>query len=60
MDKWESMAGSVIQATGTVESEDGLRMGVHLGGCWCHYDDCTKSWMNTNPLLGCRLILGAI
>jgi len=27
---WESMAGSVIQATGTVEFEDGLR----TGGCW--------------------------
>ena len=26
------MAGSVIQTTETVEFEDGLRMGVHLGG----------------------------
>ena len=31
---WESVAGSVIQATGTVEFEDGLRMVVLLGGCW--------------------------
>ena len=30
----EFMADSVIQATGTVEFEDGLRMVVHLGGCW--------------------------
>ena len=29
------MAGSVIQATGTVEFEDGLRMEVLPGGCWC-------------------------
>ena len=28
----EFMADSVIQATGTVEFEDGLRMLVHLGG----------------------------
>jgi hypothetical protein len=32
---WESVAGSVIQATGTVEFEDGLRTGVLPGGCWC-------------------------
>ena len=30
----ESVVGSVIQATGTVEFEDGLRMGVFPGGCW--------------------------
>ena len=29
----ESVAGSVIQATGTVEFEDGLRTGVLPGGC---------------------------
>ena len=28
------MAGSVIQALGTVEFEDGLRKGVLSGGCW--------------------------
>ena len=28
------MAGSVIQATGTVEFENGLRTGVLPGGCW--------------------------
>ena len=30
----EFVADSVIQATGTVEFEDGLRTGVLLGGCW--------------------------
>ena len=30
----ESVAGSVIQATRTVEFEDGLRMGVLPEGCW--------------------------
>ena len=30
----EFVADSVIQATGTVEFEDGLRMGVLFGGCW--------------------------
>ena len=29
----ESVAGFVIQATETVEFEDGLRTGVLLGGC---------------------------
>ena len=33
-DYWESVAGSVIQATGTLEFEDGLRTGVLPGGCW--------------------------
>ena len=32
----ESMAGFVIQASGTVEFEDGLRMGVLPGDCCCH------------------------
>ena len=30
----EFVADSVIQATGTVEFEDGLRTGVLPGGCW--------------------------
>ena len=30
----EFVADSVIQASGTVEFEDGLRTGVLLGGCW--------------------------
>ena len=33
----ESVAGSVIQATGTVEFEDGLRTGVLQEDCWCPY-----------------------
>ena len=31
---WESVVGSVIQATGTVEFEDVLRTEVLPGGCW--------------------------
>ena len=31
---WESVAGSVIQATGTVDFEDGLWTVAHPGGCW--------------------------
>ena len=34
---WESVAGSVIQATGTVEFEDGLRTGVLQEDSWCPY-----------------------
>ena len=34
---WESVAGSVIQATVTVEFEDGLRIGVLQEDCWCLY-----------------------
>ena len=30
----EFVADSVIQASGMVEFEDGLRTGVLLGGCW--------------------------
>ena len=33
---WESMAGYVIQTTGTLDFDDGLRTGVLLEGCWCH------------------------
>ena len=32
-----SVAGAVIQATGTVEFEDGLRTGVFQEDCWCPY-----------------------
>ena len=31
----DSVAGSVIQGTGILEFEDGLRMGVLPGDCWC-------------------------
>ena len=30
----ESVADSVIQDTGRMKFEDGLRTGVLLGGCW--------------------------
>ena len=30
----EFVVDSVIQASGTVEFEDGMRTGVLLGGCW--------------------------
>ena len=33
LSNWEFVAESVIQATGTVEFEDGLRTGVLPGGC---------------------------
>ena len=33
----ESVVGSVIQATGTVEYEDGLRTGVLQEDSWCPY-----------------------
>ena len=32
-----SVGGAAIQATGTVEFEDGLRTGVLLEDCWCPY-----------------------
>ena len=34
LEKAKSVPGSVIQATRTVEFENGLRTGVLLGGCW--------------------------
>ena len=34
---WGSVAGSVIQATGTVEFEDGLRTEVLQEDSWCPY-----------------------
>ena len=53
-----SVVGSVIQATGTVEFEDGLRTGVHLGGCWCHCGGRTYPRINFKPLWGCGLVPG--
>ena len=45
------LAGSVIQATGKVEFEDGLRMGVLQEDSWCPYSgratlesDMARSW----------------
>ena len=54
----ESVAASVIQAIGTVEFEDGLRMGVLLGGCWYPWGSRTYPRTNTKPPWGCGLVLG--
>ena len=54
----ESVAGSVIQATGTVEFEDGLRTGVLHGGCWCPWGGRTYPRINSKPPWGCGLVLG--
>ena len=54
----ESVAGSVIQATGMVEFENGLRMVLLLGGCWCPWGGRIYPRINFKPLLGCRLVLG--
>ena len=54
----ESVAGSVIQATGKVEFEDGLRTGVLPGGCWYPCGSCTWPRINSAPPGGCRLVMG--
>ena len=51
----ESFAGSVIQATGTLEFEDGLRAGVLLGGCWCPCGGCTYPRINPKPPYGVQV-----
>ena len=56
----ESVAGSVIQATGTVEFEDGLRTGVLPGGCWCPCGGRTQPRIKSKPPWGCGLVLGAV
>ena len=44
------MVGSVIQPTGSVEFEDGFRMGVLLGGCQCLCGDTIMlKDQGTNP-----------
>ena len=42
------LGGSVIKINGRVEFEDGLRMGVHLGGCWCPSGGRTYPRINFN------------
>ena len=37
----ESLASSLIQATGMVEFKDGLLMGVLQEDYWCPYSGCT-------------------
>ena len=54
---WESVAGSVIQATGTVIFEDGLRTGVLPGSCWYPYGGHIKPRINSAPPRGCRLVM---
>ena len=54
----ESLADSVIQTTGTVEFDDGLRMVYLLEGCWCHCVDCTKPRIKPSHLLGCKTTPG--
>ena len=56
----ESVAGSVIQATGTVEFEDGLRTGVLPGGCWYPCGGCTYPRINSAPPGGCGLVIRAV
>ena len=51
-------SGFVIQPTGRVEFDDGLRTGVLHGDCWCNFGDCIKLMINPNPLLGQGLVLG--
>ena len=48
----ESMEGSVIQATRSLEFED--------GGYWCHCGDCIKPRINSNTLLRCKLVLEGV
>ena len=56
----ESVAGSVIQASETVESEDGSRIVIALGDCCCHHGDFVKPRINSITLLGFMLVLGVV
>ena len=49
---WEFVAGSVIQATGTVEFEDGLRTGVLQEDCWCPCGVRTKPMVTAKHPFG--------
>ena len=53
----ETVASSVIQATGMVEFEDGLRTGVLPGGCWYPCGGRTYPRINFKPPWGSGLIL---
>ena len=48
---------SFIQATGTVEFENGLGMGVFLEGDLFRYGDWTGSNINSNLLLGSAVVM---
>ena len=57
---WEFVAGSVIQATGTAEFEDGLRTGVLPESCWYPCGGCIYYRINSAPHGGCRLVMGVM
>ena len=57
---WESVAGSVIKATGTVEFEDGLWTVVLFKGYWYPWGGGTYPRTIFKPLWGCRLVLGLV
>ena len=57
---WESLLGSVIQATGDMEYEDGLRTGALLVGCWCQCGDYIEPRINSNTIFRSRLVLEAV
>ena len=52
------LADPVIEGTLWLEFEDGLRMGVLPGGCWCPWGGRTYPRINTKPPWGCGLVLG--
>ena len=54
----ESVASFVIQATGIVEFEDGLRTEVLPECCWCPWGGRTYPRINFKPPWGCGLVLG--
>ena len=60
VEKLGLVADPVIKAIARLEFEDGLRTRVLLGGCWCHCRVRIKPRVNSNPLLGCRLILEVV
>ena len=56
----EFVVGSVIQAIGMVEFEDGLRTGVLQEDCWCPYSgratlesDMARPWRPALTLMQC-------
>ena len=59
----ESVAGSVSQATGMVEFEDGLRTEVLPGGCWYPFGSSNLPRINSAPPKRAgkfRLVMGAV
>ena len=54
------IADPVIEAIVRLEFEDGLRLGVLIGGCWGPLSGRTYPSINSKPLWGCGLVLGAV